>query len=297
MNCPICDSAAIDRLYRRNLPSARPGKYLIAEDVSGQCHDLFQCRACRHAFVRDKIYIAAVTRGYRHQPLDRTYLDEAEGRRKAAQRCLTRLEKHSGRPGKILDIGCYAGLLLETAQKRGWTVAGIEDSRQAVRYAGDNMPGGTIIGGRAEDVLQELTPEQYDGVTLVDVIEHLEDPVAVMERLHPRLAPQGRLLISTPDITSIMARLQKQKWYAVLPSHIHLFSRQSLFLLLERTGFTVVESGWQTRYFSARYMLQRSYLSHRPVFRKFMNFPICSRLVLPYNVRDQQVVIARKAGA
>ncbi len=293
-SCPICLSPAIDLRYKRNFYSPGSDPYLISADLSGQCHDLFECRDCRHAFVDDQAFIETVIRSYPDQPIDENYLSEARGRLKTAHKYLRQLEKLLGYPGKILDIGCYTGFFLSAAAERGWRTAGVENSGAAVRLARQQYHLDDIIHGDIETAVDQLADQAYDVVTMFDVIEHLRNPSEIVARVAETIRPGGLLLISTPDITSIMSRLQKQNWYAVLPSHIHLFSRTSLFHLLRERGLQIRSIGTLTRFFSLEYMLSRSYGAKRLGLDKVIRRSFLKDWILPYNVADQMVVVAGK---
>jgi 2-polyprenyl-6-hydroxyphenyl methylase/3-demethylubiquinone-9 3-methyltransferase len=100
-----------------------------------------------------------------------------------------------------LDVGCGAGLLAEPLARLGAQVKGIDASPQVIAVARDHAAGqGLKIDYRAGDV-QELEG-QFDLITCMEVIEHVADPAAFAKALAKRLAPDGLLVLSTPNATS-----------------------------------------------------------------------------------------------
>jgi SAM-dependent methyltransferase len=95
-------------------------------------------------------------------------------------------------------------------------------------------------------------------VTSWDVLEHLADPLAALERLRRLLRPGGRLFLSTPDAGSLTARLMGRRWHYLDPvQHITVFSRDNLRRALERAGFSVVRMGVLGHRYRVGYVFDR----------------------------------------
>jgi 2-polyprenyl-6-hydroxyphenyl methylase/3-demethylubiquinone-9 3-methyltransferase len=101
-----------------------------------------------------------------------------------------------------LDVGSGAGLLAEPLARLGGQVTAIDASPELIAVARDHAAGqGLEIDYRAGDV-QELDGE-FDLITCMEVIEHVADPAAFVKALARRLAPNGLLILSTPNRTSL----------------------------------------------------------------------------------------------
>ena len=99
-----------------------------------------------------------------------------------------------------LDVGCGAGLLAEPLARLGATVTGIDASPEVIGVAREHASAmGLEIDYRTGDV-QELGG-QFDLLTCMEVIEHVADPAAFVKALAKRLAPDGLLIMSTPNAT------------------------------------------------------------------------------------------------
>jgi 2-polyprenyl-6-hydroxyphenyl methylase/3-demethylubiquinone-9 3-methyltransferase len=101
-----------------------------------------------------------------------------------------------------LDVGCGAGLLAEPLARLGAKVTGLDATPELVGAARDHAAKiGLEIDYRAGDV-QEVEG-QFDLVTCMEVIEHVADPAPFVQALAKRLAPDGLLVLSTPNQTAL----------------------------------------------------------------------------------------------
>jgi SAM-dependent methyltransferase len=107
--------------------------------------------------------------------------------------------------GRAVDIGCGTGVLLGNLAVRGFSGIGVDLSPESVQFAQDRLE---RIG--AADRLEARVgsayepPEgEFDLVTITDVLEHLEDPRACLRAVRERLAPDGLVVVSTPNRRSL----------------------------------------------------------------------------------------------
>ena len=100
-----------------------------------------------------------------------------------------------------LDVGCGAGLLAEPLARLGARVTAIDASAALIDVARDHAARmGLEIDYRAGDVAE--LEGRFELVTCMEVIEHVADPAAFLKALAKRLAPNGLLILSTPNATS-----------------------------------------------------------------------------------------------
>jgi 2-polyprenyl-6-hydroxyphenyl methylase/3-demethylubiquinone-9 3-methyltransferase len=101
-----------------------------------------------------------------------------------------------------LDVGCGAGLLAEPLARLGAKVTGIDASPEVIAVAREHASAmGLEIDYRVGDV--QALEGQFDLVTSMEVIEHVADPSAFVKALAKRLAPDGLLIMSTPNATRL----------------------------------------------------------------------------------------------
>jgi SAM-dependent methyltransferase len=144
------------------------------------------------------------------------------------------LAKKSG--GKLLDVGCGNGALMDWMQRLGWEVHGIEVDPVAAQRAIDR--GLTVYQDRVENVA--LPPSFFDAITLTHVTEHFFDPRKIFAILERCLKPGGELVSISPNPLGMSRRLFGNKWYALdPPRHLFLPTASAYRLMLEPLGFDV----------------------------------------------------------
>ena len=148
------------------------------------------------------------------------------------------IEKLTRAKGKILDVGCSFGFFLDVARARGWEVEGVEIGDYAAAQARDELG----LQVRVGDVLDlELPENHYDVITLWNVIEHVDDPIANCTRFHSALRKGGLFVFTTPNVDCYLRKLQGMRWRAFVPPiHLMNFGPRSIGALMDRTGFRIV---------------------------------------------------------
>jgi 2-polyprenyl-6-hydroxyphenyl methylase/3-demethylubiquinone-9 3-methyltransferase len=102
---------------------------------------------------------------------------------------------------RALDVGCGAGLLAEPLARLGAKVTGVDAAPENIAAARAHAAGmGLEIDYRAGE-LERLAPGQFDLVTSMEVLEHVADKAAFLGQLARHLAPDGLLVLSTPNRT------------------------------------------------------------------------------------------------
>jgi O-antigen/teichoic acid export membrane protein/cyclopropane fatty-acyl-phospholipid synthase-like methyltransferase len=146
---------------------------------------------------------------------------------------------------RLLDYGCGVGSLLRVSTEFGMRPTGIEPDAQA-RSTMASVRDATLYQNLEE--LSAAEPgKRFDMIVLWTVIEHLRRPWEDLARLRLLLEPHGSLLISTINIRSLRARIERQRWQQYRnPTHFYYFDRASLPRVIERAGFSDV-SEWRLR--------------------------------------------------
>lgn len=136
--------------------------------------------------------------------------------------------------GRLLDVGCGSGEWLLQMQQRGWLVEGLDFDENAVKLA--RQKGLKVECGSLEE--QNYPAACFDAVTLNHVIEHVPDPVGTLAGCAKILRPNGKLVLFTPNNTSLGHRLFRESWRGLEPPrHLHVFSMPSLHRTLALAGF------------------------------------------------------------
>jgi 2-polyprenyl-3-methyl-5-hydroxy-6-metoxy-1,4-benzoquinol methylase len=143
---------------------------------------------------------------------------------------IRRIERLTGGPGRVVDVGCGPGWFLDQMRRRGWETRGTERSAAAAQQARDVLN----LDVRAQG-LDELAAEgtSYDAVVLWHVAEHLHDPAATLLNIARLLRPGGVLMIAVPNFGSPEAKMGKAGWFHLdVPRHLFHFTSATLTNLL-----------------------------------------------------------------
>ena len=135
---------------------------------------------------------------------------------------------------------------------------------------------------------------------MIDVVEHLEDPVATLRAAAALLVDGGALCVVTPDPSSRTARLAGGRWWGYLPAHTFLLPRRTLRGVLRDQGLEpVVDVGlWRT--FSARLLDRRARRALRRGRRRARAScarPRSAARPVTMSLGDERVMVARRAAA
>lgn len=140
--------------------------------------------------------------------------------------------------GRVAEIGFGNAATLIRLKSLGWKVAGLEMDQHCVEAAkqfGVDARLGAIESGLLE-------PGGFDAIAGSHVIEHVPDPKAFTSAAFDALKPGGKLILVTPNCSSIGARFFGESWRGLeVPRHLVLHSPESLNALLEEEGFDVQE--------------------------------------------------------
>ena len=150
-------------------------------------------------------------------------------------------------PGVILDVGCGLGSFLSTIDDK-WEKHGIEISKFASEYAKQHckIHTGTLFDFPFEE-------QSFDLINMHHVIEHVDDPGAVITRVRDLLKDDGVFIIATPDFDSGAARRFGENYRMLDPGHIRLFSNDSMHRFLRDNGFHIFRVDYpyfETKYFN-----------------------------------------------
>jgi 2-polyprenyl-3-methyl-5-hydroxy-6-metoxy-1,4-benzoquinol methylase len=228
--CKLCGSRRAQHLYTKN------------------GFELVHCTSCGLVYVRNPPTRNEIQRYYSFASGYHTAFrsdSSAESRAHAARAAeFLRIVRRHSLPGRILDVGCSVGFFLERARAEGWTTSGVEisnDTAELARRRGLDVFTGTLeqAGFRAGS---------FDVVTMWDVLEHLEDPVATVAIAADVLKGDGLLALSTPNIAGLFPRLSYRaarwtvRWpHPEPPSHLFEFSKATIRRLLKQSGLAPID--------------------------------------------------------
>jgi len=138
--------------------------------------------------------------------------------------------------GRLLDIGCATGRLLAALREGGWETTGVEINVRQAEYARQKRR----LDVRGTPLEENRFPDaHFDTVLASHLIEHLNDPAALLTEVHRILVPGGHFFVTTPNMAGFQARLFRGNWRSAIFDHLYLFSVKTLSRLLREKGFAI----------------------------------------------------------
>lgn len=219
-----------------------------------------RCPVCGLVYLSERPAEASLASMYSNEYYDRAevgyggYASNFEKYRSTFERLFkTRvrsLERYRG-SGRLLELGCAHGFLLDHLRNQGYSVSGVEVSPVSSGYARDVLKldvhtGSLESAGHAAG--------QFDVVLMLDVLEHLHRPGPVLREVGRILKPGGVLLVQCPwelthweEVMETFLRGRKTGRMNpdAVPAHLYFFGPRTLEAMLKAGGFRVVrrESG------------------------------------------------------
>lgn len=208
--------------------------YMVSEEI----FDLFYCGACGVVFTHPIPLQETIGRYYQSEE----YISHTDTRRGLIATLYHMVRKRSLRnkrkiveglsteKGDLLDYGCGTGAFLRECFANDWSVFGVEPDQGARSIVGSGI--------EVAPSLREVGPRTFDVITLWHVLEHVHNPIEVLEQFNSLLKPGGHLVIAVPNWKSLDAKLYGGAWAAYdVPRHLWHFDRPSLIKTVESRRF------------------------------------------------------------
>ena len=184
---------------------------------------------------------------------------------RAMREHLAELERAIGGPGTLLDVGAGTGIFMHLARERGWRPEGVDICPLTAEKA-EREFGLRIAVGPFEQ--HHFDGRRFDAATMLDVLEHVTDPLAALRRVHQLLRPGGAVYIAVPNqrclltfVVDAYARAggpgaDKLLARLYVPPHLHYFTPRTLRRIVDAAGFRLVRLQ-QGSVYLGRYRMRR----------------------------------------
>lgn len=246
--CWVCGGADLTRFHQLVFdftPYAEqdPGLH----EYTGQTAWLVRCGSCGFAqpeqmptlpLFFDRMYDQRWSPDWVEQEFDAAYKDFIFERILADLR-----SRRGGGSGRLLDVGAHAGRFMHVAQQAGWQVEGIELNPRTAACAA-RRTGAPVHRINAQTLGDRGA--RYDAVTMTDVLEHIPQPVAILQAVARLLEPGGWMAVKVPCGPSqwhkerVLASLKPGRRVSLADNLVHVnhFSPASLARALASAGLT-----------------------------------------------------------
>jgi 2-polyprenyl-3-methyl-5-hydroxy-6-metoxy-1,4-benzoquinol methylase len=227
-NCPLCGTPSRDA----SLVYYAHGMHIV------------RCAQCDLVYSQEVINRDADNSRYRgsrvmdaHMALhtDSAYAELETGK---ARYIVGRLKEACGEgEASLLDIGCSTGAILQAAVDNGWQALGIELNRTAVQIA--RTRGLEAVEGYFPESLPSGTGP-FRVITMLDVLEHAEDPVGFLVSVSGRLSRGGILGVQVPNFNSLLIRIEGARNNNICHGHWSYFTPGTLIKAAAKAGLSVL---------------------------------------------------------
>ncbi|HZW29660.1 MAG TPA: class I SAM-dependent methyltransferase [Isosphaeraceae bacterium] len=173
-------------------------------------------------------------------------------------------------PARVLDAGCGWGVTLESLERAGYQAIGLDVSRSMLERL--DRPGRALIEA---DLAQPVPAafEPCDAVLALDVIEHLDDDRAAVERLGRLVRPGGLLVLSVP------ARPEIYTEFDAIQGHRRRYLPETLSAVFAGSGLQVESIFWWGQWLGPVLQRQRRRVRSQPgepasaTYRRYLRLP------------------------
>ncbi|HSX39803.1 MAG TPA: class I SAM-dependent methyltransferase [Candidatus Saccharimonadales bacterium] len=237
MTCPVCQSPVKFFTHIK-------GNINVQSDTD--TYDLYECTNCSHIFrtnhldknIYDDTYYAYNAAGDKLSTLfDWFFAHQNIFPINFVWNILQNFSRYQNMPylknGTVLDVGGGDGFALNFYKKLGNKTYNVEILDWVVEASRKN-------GHETYKDLILIPDSQVDLIRINQVLEHVSNPVYVIQQCQRVLKPGGKIVLGIPNIRSISYDILKDNFDQLsLPDHIHFFSEKSIHLIL--TGFNNVK--------------------------------------------------------
>lgn len=259
--CPVCDDGRqVRRLFEK------------------QAIPYHRCLACGFVFSKPAVNanLANDFEGYERSYLQYFAPSDEDERNLVA--LLGWVEQTCALHGqRVLDVGSGSGKLVRFLRHRGVDAYGLEPAEPLYSRFLASDP--FFVHQTIEDYAAGSSGKEFGVIFACDVIEHLERPDLFLRDASRLLRPGGTLIVSTPDVGSVFARVCGKHWHFYNQYHLSYLSRRTLGSMAARYGLREVGHTHLPRLKSVGFLLEY-----------FSNFVTNGWRIPTHNRLDQRIV-------
>ncbi|MDH4147932.1 MAG: bifunctional glycosyltransferase/class I SAM-dependent methyltransferase [Acidimicrobiia bacterium] len=255
-DCPTCGPVRHALVYPSTVDpneTVVPDEFTCTSDRVNHHDDIAQCTSCGILRALPNLTGDDIAELYEGTE-DVVYLEQEDGRRELFEWVVAKMNDYHRGDKRLIEFGSHIGLFLDSARRGGWTARGVEPSAWSVSE-GRARFGVDLCQGTIESV--ETPSEPYDAVVMMDMLEHVIDPLSALATAKRCLARDGMLVVSTINVDSVHARLRKDRWPWFIRPHLWYYTPETLLAHLDVAGFEAVEWASVPRWFNLSYVLER----------------------------------------
>jgi ubiquinone/menaquinone biosynthesis C-methylase UbiE len=145
---------------------------------------------------------------------------------------------------RVIDVGCGAGWFCEALAAAGHHPVGVDVAGEAIRRARERAPSVEFALVAANEL--PYADDSFDAAWLGETLEHVQDVIGLLEEIRRVLAPDGRLILTTPDhgrllrLRLALSTRAFEQHFEPRSDHVRFFTQRSLRTLLETCGYAQI---------------------------------------------------------
>lgn len=290
--CTVCGCAYHVEEYPATNEGHTSATYSCTSTGHASHGRIVQCLGCGLVYTNPQVPQEEMLALY-SQVEDKTYLDNTEARVQTFSHNLDAIREYLPESGRLLDVGSYCGVFLDLARHRGYDVLGVEPSVWASTYA--RSQGLPTVTGSIADLPENTKP--FDVVCSWDVLEHVSDPQAELERINQRLRKGGIFAFSTLDYGNWFPRLMGERWPWMMDMHLYYFDQKVMKQMLEKAGFKLVHTRSYCHIITFEYFMRKLAALGVPlaeIVRSGVDKTPLRRAYIPFRFGDIQLFVCEK---
>lgn len=248
----MCGAGRLERLFFYDRPPEGEVRFRFSS-AGDYRRDVLRCTLCGHFL---SVHTMDVTDLYAGEYVSATYGDD--GLRRSFDRVnmlppersdnvgrvrrildfasrLISAPAQESRPPSVLDVGSGLCVFLYRMKQAGWAGTALDRDRRQAAHARDVVGVEAICG----DLGDESGLGRFDLVTFNKVLEHVDDPIALLAKSADHLLPGGVVYVEVPDGEAAVRDGPGREEFFI--DHPHIFSAVSLAFLARRAGFIMLE--------------------------------------------------------
>ena len=244
-SCPLCGGSPLEPLFAYDAPPPGETPFELPEGAVYR-RELRACPVCGHLLSVHDLDLSGL---YSGTYVDATYGDQMRATYERIMGLPAEASDNMQRVARIdgwwqgdgrtlLDVGSGLAVFPARMRERGWEPTALDPDPRAAEHA-RQVAG---VAAVCADFMEAGELGDFDLVTFNKVLEHVEDPVAMLGRSRSFLRPGGAVYVEVPD-GELAARdpdgPNREEFFV---EHLHVFSMASLCLLGRHAGFDVLDA-------------------------------------------------------
>ena len=294
-NCYYCKQSSDLYIKSSNKKNSKNFNFASTETNTQESEikpDLFFCKNCEIIFSEfcdvefENNYIDV---------FDQLYIDQIDNKKKYFSNIIKKISNIINKEDDVMEIGSYYGAFGSEIKDRVKSYTGLELSSHASSYAKKQF--NLDITNQSIYHYFKNNEKKFDIIFMFDVLEHLDDPDAVIKLCSKNLKKNGRLILSTMNMDSIFAKITGKYYPWIIPMHKFYFSDHSVKKYLNNNSLSLKKIIGDVRIISLEYLflkISQKIFIFKHVYNFVMRFKSIKNFSIKFSLFDINIYCAYK---